>query len=54
MESIPGSYLNLVHCWDDLAGWIVEELLKVLDSEVGDTNVLDTAGSRKFLHLLPA
>jgi len=45
--------LNLVDSWDSLARLLAEELLEVLDGEVGDTNVLDTAGSWELLELSP-
>ena len=45
--------LDLVDGGDDLGARVIEELLKVLDAEVRDTNVADLAGSRELLHLLP-
>lgn len=50
---VVGMELDLVDGWDGLAGLVLEEDLEVLDGEVGDTNVLDTAGSRELLHLAP-
>lgn len=44
---------NLVDCGDNLGAWIIEKLLKVSDSKIGDTNVADLAGGGQFLHLLP-
>ena len=52
-RGVVGMQLDLVHSGDDLAARVVEELLKVLDTEVGDTNVTDLAGGRKLLHFLP-
>jgi hypothetical protein len=37
----------------NLARWVIEQLLQVLDSKVGDTDVLDLASRGKLLHLLP-
>ena len=37
----------------NLGRWVIEQLLQVLDSKVGNTNVLDLAGGRQLLHLLP-
>jgi hypothetical protein len=45
--------LNLVDGRGDLEARVGEELLKVLDGEVGDTNVLDAARLRKLLELSP-
>lgn len=50
---VIGVQLNLVDRRNDLGARVVQELLQVLDSEVGDTDVLDLAGSRELLHLLP-
>lgn len=50
---VVGVQLDLVDGWDDFARGVVEEDLEVLDAEVGDTNVLDTARSRELLELTP-
>lgn len=50
---VVGVQLDLVNGGNGLAAWVVEEDLKVLDSEVGDTDVLGLAGGRELLHLLP-
>ena len=36
-----------------LAGWVIEELLQIPDTKVGDTDVPDLSSGRKLLHLLP-
>jgi hypothetical protein len=51
---VVGVELDLVNGRYGLAAGVVEELLKVLDGEVGDTNVLHAARSRKLLELLPS
>ena len=45
--------LNLVDSWCDLEPRIGEQLLKVLDGKIGDTDVLDTARLRELLELSP-
>lgn len=50
---VVGVELNLVDGGDSLAAGVVQELLHVLNGEVGDTNVLDAARSGELLHLLP-
>lgn len=50
---VVGVQLNLVDGGDDLGGGVVEELLQVLDAEVGDTDVAHLASGRELLHLLP-
>lgn len=50
---VVGVQFDLVDSRDDLAAGVVQELLEVLDAEVGDTNVTDLAGGGKLLHLLP-
>lgn len=50
---VVGVELDLVDGRDSLAAGVVEELLHVLDAEVGDTNVLHAARSGELLHLLP-
>jgi len=45
--------LDLVDGWDGLARLVAEELLEVLDGKVGNTNVLDAAGSWELLKLSP-
>jgi hypothetical protein len=50
---VVGVELDLVDGRDGLAGGVVEELLQVLDREVGNTNVLHAAGRGKLLELLP-
>lgn len=37
----------------NLARWVIEQLLQVLDGKVGDTDVLDLTSSRQLLQLLP-
>lgn len=44
---------DLVDSGDDLAAWVAQEDIEVLNTEVGDTNVLDFAGFRELLHFLP-
>lgn len=46
--------LNLVDSRCDLEPGVGEQLLEVLDGEVGDTNVLDATGLRKLLELCPS
>ena len=46
--------LDLVDGWDGLARLVLEEDLEVLDGKVGDTNVLDAAGSGELLEFSPA
>lgn len=50
---IVGVQLDLVDCWDDLGCGSTEQTLKVLDAEIGHTNVSDLTGGRKLLHFLP-
>lgn len=45
--------LDLVDGGDDLGARVIKELLKVLDTEVRDTDVADLAGGGQLLHLLP-
>lgn len=45
--------LDLVDGRNDLGAGVVQELLEVLDTEVGDTNVLGLAGGGYLLHFLP-
>jgi len=45
--------LHLVDSWDGLARRVLEENLEILDRKVGDTNVLDAAGSWELLELSP-
>jgi len=52
-RGVVGVQLDLVNGGNDLGAGVVQEDLEVLDTEVGDTNVADLAGSRKLLHLLP-
>lgn len=52
-RGVVGVQLDLVHSGNDLGRGVVKKLLKVLDAEVGDTNVADLAGGRQLLHLLP-
>lgn len=49
---VVGVELDLVDGGDSLAGGVREELLQVLDGEVGNTNV-PGAGATNLLHLLP-
>jgi hypothetical protein len=44
---------NLIDGWGDLGARIGEELLEVLDGEVGDTDVLHATGFGELLHLSP-
>lgn len=53
-RGVVGVQLDLVDGGNDLAARVVQELLKVLDTEVGDADVLDPAGGREFLDLLPS
>lgn len=53
-RGVVGVELNLVDCGDGLARGVVEELLKVFDGKVGNTDVLDTAGSGQLLEFSPA
>jgi hypothetical protein len=53
LRRVVGVQLNLVDGRGDLEARVGEELLKVLDGEVGDTNVLDAARLRKLLELSP-
>ena len=50
---VVGVKFDLVDSRNDLAAGVVQELLKVLNAKVGDTNVTDLAGGGKLLHLLP-
>lgn len=43
--------LDLVDCWLDLG--ILQQVLNLLDTEVGDTNALDQTLLNQLLHLLP-
>ena len=52
-RGVVGVQLDLVDGGHDLAAGVVEQLLHVPDAKVGDTNVLDLAGGRQLLHLLP-
>lgn len=52
-RGVVGVQLNLVDGGDNLGAGVVQELLKVLDTKVGDTNVLNLAGGGELLHLLP-
>lgn len=45
--------LNLVDSWCGLETRVRKELLEVLDSKVGDTNVLDAARLWELLELGP-
>ena len=45
--------LDLVDGWDCFARRVGEELFEVLDSEVGDADILDFSGCGELLHLLP-
>ena len=45
--------LDLVDGWDGLARLVLEEDLEVLDGKVGDTDVLDAAGSGELLEFSP-
>jgi hypothetical protein len=53
LRRVVGVELNLVHGRGGLEARVGKELLEVLDSEVGDTNVLDAARLRKLLELSP-
>ena len=46
--------LNLVHSRCGLEPRVGEQLFKVLDGEVGDTNVLDATRLRELLKLSPS
>ena len=50
---VVGVQFDLVDGGDDLGGGVIEKLLQILDTEVGDTDVADLAGGRQLLHLLP-
>lgn len=50
---VVGVQLNLVDRGHDLAAGVIQELLEVLDAEVGDTDVADLASGRQLLHFLP-
>lgn len=50
---VVGVQLDLVDGGHDLGAGVVEELLEVLDAEVGDTDVAHLAGGRELLHFLP-
>ena len=45
--------LNLIDSRCDLEPGVGEQLLEVLDGEVGNTNVLDATGLGKLLKLSP-
>ena len=53
-RGVVGVQLDLVNGGNSLAARVVQELLEVLDAEVGDTNVLNLAGGRELLEFLPA
>lgn len=53
-RGVVGVQLNLVNGRNDLAARVIQELLEVLDAEVGDTNVLNLASGRELLEFLPA
>lgn len=44
--------MHTVYCWYDLAGWVVQKDLEVLDAEVGDTDCSDLV-LWQLLHLFP-
>lgn len=50
---VVGVQLNLVDGGHDLGAGVVQKLLEVLDSKVGNTDVLNLAGGRELLHFLP-
>lgn len=50
---VVGVQLDLVDGGHDLAAGVIQELLQVLDTEVGDTDVADLASGRQLLHFLP-
>ena len=50
---VVGVELDLVYGGDNGGGGVGEELLKMCDLEVGDTDGADAAGGRELLHLLP-
>jgi hypothetical protein len=50
---VVGVKLDLVDGGNGLAGLVLEEDLKVLDGEVGDTDVLDAARGGQLLELSP-
>jgi hypothetical protein len=52
-RGVVGVELDLVDGGDGLAGLVLEEDLKVLDGEVGNTNVLDAARGRQLLEFSP-
>jgi len=51
LVSEVGVQLHLVDCWLDLG--ILQQVLNLLDTEVGDTNALHQTLLNKLLHLLP-
>jgi hypothetical protein len=53
LRRVVGVQLNLVHGRGGLEARVGKELLEVLDSEVGDTNVLDATRLGKLLELSP-
>jgi hypothetical protein len=53
VRRVVGVELDLVDGRCDLKPRVGEELLKVLDGEVGDTNILDAARLRELLELSP-
>jgi hypothetical protein len=50
---VVGVQLDLVDGRHDLAAGVIEQDLKVLDAEVGDTDVADLASGRQLLQFLP-
>lgn len=50
---VVGVQLDLVDSRHNLAAGVIQELLEVLDTEVGDTDVADLASGRQLLHFLP-
>lgn len=50
---VVGVQLDLVDGGHDLAARVIQELLQVLNAEVGDTDVADLASGRQLLHFLP-
>lgn len=53
LRGVVGVELNLVDGGCDLGTRVGEQLLEVLDSEVGNTNVLHAARLGQLLHLSP-
>jgi len=52
-RGVVGVQLDLVDSRGDLEVWRGEELLEVLDSEVGDADVANAAGLGQLLQLAP-